>query len=427
AATLPLPVLEEGGVQPRLEGDVLGANLLVAQGLPRGGTAVVQARDAVDGVDGEAEAVRLVADGQLEGRVNVALFLVAADVEVGGAGPLVGQAVDEPGVRVEVEYDGDVGGEEGGPLGVGEAVGVVRVVDELEEVDDVDAADLEVGEVRQQQVDGGEGLVGVEVEYDGDVVGEEGGPLGVGEAVGVVGVVDELEEVDDVDAADLEVGEVRHQQVDGGERLVGRDVAARGHDDVGLGAGVGAELRPDADALGAVLDGLVHGQVLQVVLLVGDDDVDVVGRGEAVVHDGQQAVAVGRQVDAHHVGRLVDDRVEEARVLVGEAVVVLAPDDGRQENVERGDLVAPLDLEALFEPLAVLVDHGADNGDEGLVRVEHAVAAREDVALEPALAGVLREHLHDAALHGEVAAVGVLVKVLAEPDLGRRLVHLAEL
>ncbi len=132
------------------------------------------------------------------------------------------------------------------------------------------------------------------------------------------------------------------------------DVAAGGHDHVGLGVLVGREARPDADAFCAVHDGVGHGEVLQVFLLVGDDDVDVVCGAQAVVHAGEEAVAVRGEVDAHDLGGLVGDDVEEARVLVGEAVVVLAPDHGGQEDVEGGDLVAPFDFEAFFEPFAVL-------------------------------------------------------------------------
>ena len=65
--------------------------------------------------------------------------------------------------------------------------------------------------------------------------------------------------------------------------------------------------------LGAVLDGLVHRQPLRRGLLAGDDDVDVVAAAEAVVGDREQAVRVGRQVDADHLGLLVDDVVDEAR------------------------------------------------------------------------------------------------------------------
>jgi hypothetical protein len=41
------------------------------------------------------------------------------------------------------------------------------------------------------------------------------------------------------------------------------------------------------------------------------------------------------------------------------------------------------------------------------------VPAAQDVALQPPFQGVLAEHLHDAPVGGQVAAVGVLREVLA--------------
>jgi len=41
-----------------------------------------------------------------------------------------------------------------------------------------------------------------------------------------------------------------------------------------------------------------------------------------VVHDAEEAVAVGREVDSDDFGAFIGDDVEEARVLVREAVVV---------------------------------------------------------------------------------------------------------
>ena len=66
----------------------------------------------------------------------------------------------------------------------------------------------------------------------------------------------------------------------------------------------------------------------------------------------------------------------------------------REQVVERGDRPAPGDLAGHLQPLGVLVEHRVDDVDEGLVAVEEAVAAGEQVALEPALAVVLGEHLH---------------------------------
>ena len=60
----------------------------------------------------------------------------------------------QPGVAVEVEYDGRVLCEDGCPLAVCQTVGVVYMGDELEQVHHVDAADFEIREVLEQEIDG---------------------------------------------------------------------------------------------------------------------------------------------------------------------------------------------------------------------------------------------------------------------------------
>jgi hypothetical protein len=215
----------------------------------------------VDSQDSEGEAVSLVADGELERRVDVSLLLVTTDVQQLLARTVVCETVYKPGV-------------------------------------------------------------GVESEDDGPVIGEERGVLGVRQAMRVVAVGDQLEEIHDVDEAHFHFGEVLAEQGSCGEGFLGHDVSAGGDDDVGLFAVVVGGPVPDADTLGAVRDGGVHVEELDVVLLVGDDDVDVIGRAEAMVHCAEQAVCVGWEVDADDFGRLVNDDGEEAGVLVGETVVI---------------------------------------------------------------------------------------------------------
>ena len=70
----------------------------------------------------------------------------------------------------------------------------------------------------------------------------------------------------------------------------------------------------------------------------------------------------------------------------------------------------------------MLVEHGVDDVDEGLVAGEEAVASGEDVSFEPAFEGVLGEHLHDAAVGSDVGSVGVLGEDLGHPCLGAGLV-----
>ena len=151
----------------------------------------------------------------------------------------------------------------------------------------------------------------------------------------------------------------------------------------------------------------IHVHVLQMHLLVGDDDVDVVLAAQAVVGDGEQRVDVGRQIDAGDVGALVHHHVEKAGILMRKAVVVLAPDGGGDQQIQRGDLLAPGQLVADRQPLGVLVEHGVDHVNERFVGGEEAVPAGEQIAFEHAFHGVLAEHLDDAAIGGQFAAIRV--------------------
>ena len=105
-------------------------------------------------------------------------------------------------------------------------------------------------------------------------------------------------QVDDVDDADLQVGQVLAEEVDGGQRLQRRHVAGAGHDDVGLAAVVVARPVPDADAARACRSASSIVEPVRRRLLAGDDDVDVVAAAQAVVGDREQACwrrAAGRR------------------------------------------------------------------------------------------------------------------------------------
>jgi hypothetical protein len=53
-----------------------------------------------------------------------------------------------------------------------------------------------------------------------------------------------------------------------------------------------------------------------------------------MIHYGEQAVRIRRQVDAHDLGFLVDDMIDETGILMREAVMVLSPDVRGQQVVE---------------------------------------------------------------------------------------------
>lgn len=117
---------------------------------------------------------------------------------------------------------------------------------------------------------------------------------------------------------------------------------------------------------------------------------------------------------------------------MSETVVVLSPDRRGEENVERRHLSSPFNFVALFDPFAVLVDHGVDDVDEGLIAVEQPMSTGQDVTFEPALDFVkneltstllahlysmLGENLHHPALVGKIAAIFILFEELAHPHL----------
>src|SRR6516165_6222658 len=170
-------------------------------------------------------------------------------------------------------------------------------------------------------------------------------------------------------------------------------VAAAGHHHVGLTASVTAGPFPDADAGGAVFDRLVHRQPNRGRLLPRNDQVHVVAAAETMVGYAEKAVGVRREIDADDLGLFVDNMVDEPRVLMTEAVVVLPPDMRTEQVVERGDRPAPSDVIGYLQPFGMLVEHRVDYVDKGLVAAEEAVPARQQITLKPALALMFGQHL----------------------------------
>ncbi len=146
-----------------------------------------------------------------------------------------------------------------------------------------------------------------------------------------------------------------------------------------------------------MLDRGIHIQILERGLLAGDNHVNVVAAAQAMVGDGQQAVCIGRKIDAHDAGFLVDYHVDKARILMAEAVVILPPDVGRQQIIQGRDRPAPRHRRRFLQPLGVLVEHRIDDVDEGFVATEKSMAAGQQIAFEPAFAHMLAEHFEDAA------------------------------
>ncbi len=141
-------------------------------------------------------------------------------------------------------------------------------------------------------------------------------------------------QVNHVDYADFNVGEMLTEQIHGGESFERWNISGAGHHHVGLRPLIIRSPLPNTDSARAMLDGGIHIEKLQCRLLSGDDYVDIVSAAQAVIGHGEQRVCIRWQIDADDVSFLVHNVVDEAGILVGEAVVVLAPDVGGKQIVQ---------------------------------------------------------------------------------------------
>ena len=171
----------------------------------------------------------------------------------------------------------------------------------------------------------------------------------------------------------------------GSQCFLSRDIARASHHHIGFLPLVVTRLAPDTNALRAVCDGSVHIHVLKVELLVADDHVDIVLATQTMVDYRQQTIDIRRHVYPSHLSPFVDDHINEAGILVSEAVVILPPNSGGNQQVERRDTLTPGQLVADRQPLGVLVEHRIDDMRECFVSRKEAVPAGQDIALRTCL------------------------------------------
>jgi hypothetical protein len=105
----------------------------------------LELRSAVDYLDGKSKAVNLVVDCQLHRCSDVAFFLVSTCVHVAVAGATICQAVNQPGVAMEIENDRFVDGEQGVEIPISQPVRMFCARLQFEQVNDIDVTDLEIG------------------------------------------------------------------------------------------------------------------------------------------------------------------------------------------------------------------------------------------------------------------------------------------
>src|SRR5262249_43936537 len=151
-----------------------------------------------------------------------------------------------------------------------------------------------------------------------------------------------------------------------------------------------------------VLDCLIHCEPLRSRMFAAYNYVDVLAAAQTMVGYRQQTIGVRRQIDADDFGLLVDHMVDESRILMAESVVILPPDVRGEQYVQRRNRSSPRDVTSHFQPLGMLIEHRVDDVNESLVAVEQAMAAGQQIALQPAFALVFAEHLHHTTRGGEM-------------------------
>ncbi len=117
-----------------------------------------------------------------------------------------------------------------------------------------------------------------------------------------------------------------------------------------------------------------------------------------MIRHAEQTIRIRRQIHANHIRLFIHDMIDKTRVLVRKSVVVLPPDVAGEQIIQRRDGPAPGKIANDFQPLGVLIEHRIDDVDERFVAIEEAVAAGEQIALQPPFAHMLAENLHHPAV-----------------------------
>src|SRR5215469_2116931 len=125
---------------------------------------LLEARNPINGINRNREAIDFVVHRQLHGSVDVAFLFVAAHVQILII-PRISEAMNQPGISVEVENDRFVRSEQRIKVAVRETMRMVPRRLQLEKIHYIDEANLDVGELLPQQLSSGKCLLG------GDVAG----------------------------------------------------------------------------------------------------------------------------------------------------------------------------------------------------------------------------------------------------------------
>lgn len=156
----PDPVRRLRFVDSELVSVVAAFNLLVEESLLGVAANLLQPGHAIYDVHCQTETISVVIDREFQRSVNVALFLVAADVNVVMIRAPVGEAMDELWIAMEVEHHGLVDSEQRIKVAIRQAMRMFAGRLQFEKIDNVDETDFEIGELFSEERDRRQSLLG---------------------------------------------------------------------------------------------------------------------------------------------------------------------------------------------------------------------------------------------------------------------------
>ena len=120
------------------------------------------------------------------------------------------------------------------------------------------------------------------------------------------------------------------QNLCGGNDLQRQVIATTGERHLRVFSVVCAGPTPDRSPNATMFDGFLHCEPLRHRLLADDDQIDVIGRAEAMVRGAEQAVGIGWQINPVGLPFFGEQIINKSRPLMRIAVVVLPPCFGRE-------------------------------------------------------------------------------------------------
>src|ERR1051326_8162181 len=160
----------------------------------------------------------------------------------------------------------------------------------------------------------------------------------------------ESHNIDDVDDTHLQVRKALSQHLDRGECFERWNITGASHDNVWFIAVIVAGPGPDAESGGAMFDGRIHVEPLRRRLFAGDNHVHIMAAAQAVIGDRKERIRIGRQIQADDFFFVVHYMIDETRVLMAEAVVVLTPHMRGEQIIERSNRPPPWYVASHLEP-----------------------------------------------------------------------------